>query len=54
MKSDKFTECATCINKELDPFQCRSCVSASGHETEMDDIEHLSYHELIELVREEE
>jgi hypothetical protein len=54
MKADKFDECSTCINKSLDPFRCWSCNGASNHETDEDDVEHLTYHEFIEQMKEEE
>lgn len=48
---DKFAECSGCINKELDPFQCRTCVAGNNQETDSDDVEHIAYHELKELMR---
>ena len=54
MIADKFAVCANCINKELDPFQCETCSNASNHETNSDDVEEITYHELIELIRSEE
>jgi len=29
---DPFPECANCINKELDPFQCETCEDACNYE----------------------
>jgi hypothetical protein len=29
---DKFPECADCMNREFDPFQCQSCEDACNFE----------------------
>lgn len=29
---DKFPECADCMNREFDPFQCESCEDACNFE----------------------
>lgn len=47
---DLYPECATCINREYDPFECESCTEASNYEEESDE-EELSYPEFIDLFR---
>ena len=34
---DKFPECAECMNKEFDPFQCDTCEDACNFEPYEDD-----------------
>lgn len=39
-----FPECATCLNREFDPFQCKDCEDASNYEPEEEgDSEDISY-----------
>lgn len=42
---DKYPECATCINREYDLFQCRGCREASNYEPESEDDECLDVEE---------
>lgn len=53
---DKFPECADCINKELDPFQCDSCEDACNFEPyeedeELGDVEDMTLDEFKEFWR---
>lgn len=50
-KRCRFAECESCINKEFDPFRCETCVDGSNFEGE-DDVEELSYHEFLDLMKE--
>ena len=36
---DKFPECAECMNREFDPFQCESCEDACNFEPYEDEYE---------------
>ncbi len=49
VKADKFDFCGTCINRELDPFECEDCEDGDNYEPiEEDSVENLTYHEFIE------
>ncbi len=53
---DKFPECADCINKELDPFQCDSCEDGCNFEPyesddDMEDSEEMTLEEFKEFWR---
>lgn len=46
MKHGKgFPECATCVNREFDPFECEKCKEGSNWEGE-DDSEEITIHDL--------
>lgn len=52
----RFPECRSCINREFDPFECRSCKNGSNMETqEQDDqeneVEELTISEFIDIMR---
>lgn len=46
----KFPECEGCINRELDPFQCGTCINGSKFEGE-DTSEELTYDEFVDFIR---
>lgn len=52
---DKFPQCADCMNKDFDPFQCQDCENASNFEPyepeEEDDIEDMTIDEFKEFWR---
>jgi hypothetical protein len=52
---DKFPECESCMNKELDPFQCDDCEDACNfepYEEEEDaSVEEMSIQEFVEFWR---
>lgn len=51
-KRGKFRECATCINRELDPFACVGCENGSNYEPEVeeeDTYEELSFEEFKQM-----
>ncbi len=53
---NKYPECANCINREYDPFQCDDCEDASNFESDSDDddafdnSEELSFDEFKSLI----
>lgn len=51
----RFAECATCINREFDPFQCQDCTDASNYEPEDegDEPESMDYDDFLILLRSE-
>lgn len=53
---DKYPECANCINRELDPFECEDCDDASNFEPyeedeDMEDSEEMTLEEFKEYWR---
>lgn len=47
----KFLECDGCINRELDPLQCRGCKNGSNFDAGGDVEQELTYHEFIDFLR---
>jgi len=51
MADHKFPECSTCINRECDPFECKTCKNGSNFETEDDEVEEITIRELIDIMK---
>lgn len=55
-KCGLYEHCESCINKELDPFQCEECEDGSNYEPEDGDEEDfeedMEYADFIDLMRE--
>lgn len=53
----RFPECRSCINREYDPFECKTCKDGSNQETqevvnqENDLVEELSISEFIDVMK---
>jgi len=46
-------ECNSCINREFDPFKCENCAAGGNYESE-DDMDALTVHELLNMMREQD
>jgi hypothetical protein len=46
----RYPECEFCNNHETDPFECDECEDGDNYEG-ADDVENLTYHEFISLLR---